>query len=238
MDFSKIPTKLNFVNSSLLKNAKYNIVVPAAILERTTSSSSSASTVKPGDSILGTDYQVSDNDVVCGRGKGFYNKPGNCRFRQLVQEFVGQYEQARSKLDKTMVLSAIVDRVLEQGRFVKRKTGGVWVEIGEDQAREKAGHAIREAMAAKSSNSSSCATTVTTEEPKPDVLLSDDSETTQETTCEPERIMSFQWDADLLQQEDQAVHHYRRNSRASFASLRGSIMLPLSFFDDVFQTSV
>jgi hypothetical protein len=259
MDFSKIPTKLNFVDSTLLKKSKYsNIMVPTPkknhhhhllhLLERTTSLSSSTSTItSSSDSILGADYQISDNDVVCGRGKGYYNKPGNRRFRQIVQGFVGQYEQARTKLDKTMVLSAIVDRVMEQGRFIKRKAGGVWVEIGEDQAREKVGHTIREAMAANSDGGSSSSGGSTTSKGSA-VLLSDDSERTQvpsntttTTSAEPDHIVSLPWeDLHELQPQDdgQAIQYSRRNSRSSFASLRGSIVLPSSIFDDALLTGI
>ena len=67
----------------------------------------------------------------------------------MVQEHVEEYLRAKTKLDKSMVLSAIVEKVREQwnGRFIKQKKGG-WEEIGDEQAREKVGHAIREAIAA------------------------------------------------------------------------------------------
>jgi hypothetical protein len=92
---------------------------------------------------------VGPNDVVCGRGKGSYNRPGNKKFRALVQDHVPLYMAARTKLDKSMVLSCIVEKVREQGggRFLKRRKGGEWYEIGDEQAREKVGHAIREAIA-------------------------------------------------------------------------------------------
>lgn len=134
---SPIPTTFNSINTSFL--TKYQVAIPGAISSMSTSSSSGAS--------LSDDYQPGPNDVVCGRGKGSYNRPGNKKFRELVQRHVEEYLRAKSKLDKSMVLASIVEQVREHGRFIKRKAGA-WCEIGDEQAREKVGHAIREAIAA------------------------------------------------------------------------------------------
>mmetsp|Transcript_10215 Transcript_10215/g.19606 ORF Transcript_10215/g.19606 Transcript_10215/m.19606 type:complete len:209 (-) Transcript_10215:65-691(-) len=127
----------NMPNNSFL--SKYQVNLPNVI----------AAMAKSQPTGLPEKYQVGPNDVVCGRGKGSYNRPGNKRFRAMVQEHVDEYVQAKTKLDKSMVLSAIVEKVREQwhGRFVKQKKGA-WEEIGDEQAREKVGHAIREAIAA------------------------------------------------------------------------------------------
>jgi hypothetical protein len=90
-------------------------------------------------------------DVVCGRGKGSYNRPGNRLFRELVLEYVPEYMGARSKLDKSIVLNSIIERVQRQGNgtalFVKYdRRSKKWFEIGDDVAREKVGHALREAI--------------------------------------------------------------------------------------------
>lgn len=127
----------NMPNTSFL--SKYQVDLPNVINVMSKS--------RPVD--LPEKYEVGPNDVVCGRGKGSYNRTGNKKFRAMVQEHVEEYVQAKTKLDKSMVLSAIVEKVHEQwnGRFIKQRKG-VWEEIGDEQAREKAGHAIREAIAA------------------------------------------------------------------------------------------
>ena len=127
--------------NSFLANSKYQVTIPTAI---------AAAPAPRRANILPHKYEAGPNDVVCGRGKGSYNRPGNKKFRALVQEYVPRYVNARTKLDKSMVLSAIVEKVREEngGRFIKQRKGGEWYEIGDEQAREKVGHAIREAIAA------------------------------------------------------------------------------------------
>lgn len=120
--------------------SKYQVQLPKAI----TAMGSKHSNVN-----LTENYQVGPNDVVCGRGKGSYMREGNKKFRSLVRDHVEEYVRAKTKLDKSMVLSSIVDKVREQfnGRFIKKQKG-CWYEIGDELAREKVGHAIREAIAA------------------------------------------------------------------------------------------
>jgi hypothetical protein len=101
-------------------------------------------------------YEPGCYDVVCGRGKGSYNRPGNKHFRALVSTFVTDYVNAKTRLDKSAVLGCIVDRVHSlrdpdtgsPARFVKYSKLKGWVEIGKDAAHEKAGHAMREAVVA------------------------------------------------------------------------------------------
>lgn len=62
-----------------------------------------------------------------------------------------EYLNARTKLDKSAVLSTVLDLVRSQNkgqaRFISRKDGR-WVEISDDRAREKVGHSMREAIVA------------------------------------------------------------------------------------------
>jgi hypothetical protein len=94
----------------------------------------------------------SPYDVICGRGKGSYNMPGNKRFRAIVTKYVGQYQEARSKLEKTVVLERIIETVEAQNNhkayFLKHDSihTGMWCRMSLDEAREKVGHAIREAI--------------------------------------------------------------------------------------------
>jgi hypothetical protein len=94
-----------------------------------------------------------DFDVVCGRGKGSYNRPGNRRFRHIVCQHIAAYQTAKNKIVKGVVLNTIIERVKTQNygraRFIKPIKNGSWVELSDDQAREKVGHAIREAMSSQ-----------------------------------------------------------------------------------------
>jgi hypothetical protein len=105
--------------------------------------------------LLDASYQPGAYDVVCGRGKGSYNRPGNKRFRSIVETYIPQYISARTKMDKSMVLNAIIDQVNSYtnpdtslaAQFVKYTKAAGWVMIADEHAREKVGHAIREAIA-------------------------------------------------------------------------------------------
>jgi hypothetical protein len=128
--------------------SKYSIILPTAI-----ASMAFSGTVKPLDS----SYQPGSYDVICGRGKGSYNRPGNKHFRALVATYIPEYQRARSKVDKSAILNSIVDKVRslvnpetgEPAQFVKHTKSTGWVQIGDDHAREKVGHAIREAVTAR-----------------------------------------------------------------------------------------
>jgi hypothetical protein len=102
--------------------------------------------------LLPLEFEPSEFDVVLGRGKGSYNAPGCKKLRAIIRESVPEYLAARSKFDKTTVLSRIVDTVQSQNnytaKFVKKDVNGMWCEISNDQAREKVGHTMRETIAA------------------------------------------------------------------------------------------
>jgi len=119
---------------------KFQITLPSAI----------TSMVSVDSTPLDEDYVPSDYDVVCGRGKGVYNKPGNRRFRAIVRTHVDEYVSMKSKIDKSQLLNRIIDEVRAQNNgtasFVKQGKDGTWFDIGDEQAREKVGHAIREAI--------------------------------------------------------------------------------------------
>ena len=136
-------------NPSFLSTPRYQLVLPDAVYSLAVSSETRA---------LSNSFEPGDYDVVCGRGKGSYNRPGNRLFRKIVHENILEYTKAKSRFCKSMVLNAIVEKVRNQAngkaRFVKYdKKRGSWLEIGDDQAREKVGHAIREAIASMESQS-------------------------------------------------------------------------------------
>mmetsp|Transcript_913 Transcript_913/g.1856 ORF Transcript_913/g.1856 Transcript_913/m.1856 type:complete len:363 (+) Transcript_913:648-1736(+) len=103
---------------------------------------------------LPENYKPDDYAIVCGRGRGNYNCEGNILFRQIVAQYVDQYLQSESKAAKTLVLVQVLEQVKHDSRgkcrFVKqRPEDGLWCELGEVAAREKAGHAMRECIATR-----------------------------------------------------------------------------------------
>ena len=101
-----------------------------------TGRSSTTSNMTP----LPESYEPGPDDVICGRGKKCYNHVGNERFR---------HSRAKSKLDKSAVLSKVVYEVRQhspEGGFVKQDSNGVWFEVGDFLAREKTSQAFRDAL--------------------------------------------------------------------------------------------
>ena len=98
---------------------------------------------------LASDFSPSSDDVICGRGKKCYNHIGNERFRRRVMTMLDEYSKAKSKLDKSGVLSRVmsdVRRASPGGGFVKQDDSGRWFEVGDFLAREKTSQAFRDAL--------------------------------------------------------------------------------------------
>jgi hypothetical protein len=94
---------------------------------------------------------------VCGRGKAAWDHSGNHFLRQLVEKQVASYSSVSSKVQRSTIISAIVDKVRSRGNgFLRKEADGTWVEIGDATAREKVGQQIRDALGLKyrSSNAS------------------------------------------------------------------------------------
>lgn len=99
---------------------------------------------------LPAEFAPANSDVICGRGKQRHNHAGNKRFRATIATNAHSYMRAYSKLDKTLVVLSIVENIREGPpvcRFVKQdEATGRWHDIGDLQAREKVGHALRDAI--------------------------------------------------------------------------------------------
>lgn len=92
---------------------------------------------------------IKPSDVLCGRGGATNSHSGNRAFRLLVKQFQEQYLRAK-KAEKPSVADKVVALVRERGgRFLRRwdtseKGNILWVDIGDDRAREKTCQALRE----------------------------------------------------------------------------------------------
>ena len=99
---------------------------------------------------LASDFVPGPYDVICGRGKQARNHPGNKRYQSILAKFVGKYSQATTKLEKSIVVSEIVEFVRcgsPDGGFVRQKSaGGVYCEVGDEAAREKVGSGLRDLL--------------------------------------------------------------------------------------------
>ena len=55
--------------------------------------------------------QPTEFDIVCGRGKGNYNRLANKRFLFIVRNHMEEYESKTNRLDKAIVLNYIIEEV-------------------------------------------------------------------------------------------------------------------------------
>jgi len=87
-------------------------------------------------------------DVICARGKSAYNHEGNRRFRMIVASAAEKYSKVESKLQRSMIVTDIVDTIRSMGNgFVRRSTEtGEWVACSEVMCREKVGQHFRNAL--------------------------------------------------------------------------------------------
>jgi hypothetical protein len=92
---------------------------------------------------------IGQYDVLCGRHKLAFNNIGNRRLRVTVSLSLERYLAAPTRQDKTLVIISVVRLLQENGaRFLKWKKDR-WIELGEKQAREKVGHALRDMASAR-----------------------------------------------------------------------------------------
>ena len=111
-------------------------------------SSSSAAASRSTNLII----ELSDNDVLLGRGRGIVKFVGNQRFRRLVEERKEEYSSFGSHKDerKARIARELFDRIHERGgRFLKPVEDGrpddkTWYEVEESVALEKCMQALRQ----------------------------------------------------------------------------------------------
>jgi len=85
----------------------------------------------------------TDNDILCGRGKGIRKHPGNEFYNRLLREHSAEYKSA-PKGSKVSIVKKIVSLVREQrGRFLEKHKNS-WVDIGDERATNKTAQAFRD----------------------------------------------------------------------------------------------
>jgi len=101
--------------------------------------------------LLSKDFKPGPFDVICARGKHAKEHTGNHRFRQIIEMSLLKYDKAGTKLEKSLIVSSIVDSVRQaspDGGFVKEENGR-WYEVGDHIAREKVGQCLRDSLHTK-----------------------------------------------------------------------------------------
>ncbi len=77
---------------------------------------------------------ITDNDIVCGRGKGFENLVANQTFRRIIDENASWYASRRkNRTEKSILIRLIAHQLKEKGmRFIKRAQNG-WKSLDEKE---------------------------------------------------------------------------------------------------------
>ena len=103
--------------------------------------------VPPDNTTLSDCFTPSSSDVVVGTGREAKLHSGNDTFLELLKhDYLKKYSSAKCKLEKTMIISEIVNAVRErsptQTGFVKRTQDG-WYQVEDHLAREKVSQSLR-----------------------------------------------------------------------------------------------
>lgn len=89
-------------------------------------------------------------DVICARGKQAYNHHGNRYFRQIIHHATEKYSKVESKLQRSMIVTDIVDAIRAKGNgFLRKNSKGEWVECSDVMCREKVGQHFRNALGSR-----------------------------------------------------------------------------------------
>ena len=99
-------------------------------------------------------------DVLCGRGRGYFEHSGNRRMLSIIARFKSEYQTA-SKVEKSTIAQRVLEIVLSpqdgvKPRFLKRAPSnssgrkstnadnGAWYELCEKEVYKKVAHTLRE----------------------------------------------------------------------------------------------
>lgn len=104
---------------------------------------------------------ITDHDVLCGRGKGIHIHEGNIRFREVISQRSTAYVNTADECSRRAIARKVVEAVeLKGGRFLQKvsaagttvdaTTNGLtatWVIVGPDKTMAKVKQALRDAAA-------------------------------------------------------------------------------------------
>ena len=97
-----------------------------------------------GGSFEGT-FCPSSNDVLAIGGMHFYKFPGNCRYRELLESHLEEYDNANCVQDKIRITNEILSYIESSGgRFLVRDKQGWWIPANDETSRIKVSNAFRD----------------------------------------------------------------------------------------------
>ena len=105
--------------------------------------------------LLPIDYEPSNYSIICGNKRKYFNSPGNCRLRVIVQSYIDQYGRADGKSEKGYIVSKVMNLIRDAcpvGAFVTFEDGRWW-QVSERTSREKVGSYFRDCLSMKYASS-------------------------------------------------------------------------------------
>lgn len=105
----------------------------------------SSNTTSSNCTSLDQSFELTDRDVVLGKGRRIQNLLGNIRFRDLIKERFDDYERAENHQEKTLEAMRVVADIKQNGgKFLKEEPAesGRYVLVSADVAREKVSSAF------------------------------------------------------------------------------------------------
>jgi hypothetical protein len=93
-------------------------------------------------------FKPSPYSVLIGRGKRHGNVPGNKKLRDMATKILPEYANARSKSEKTKLVSMLINQVICKcpiGSFITSDAGRWW-EVNDKLVREKVGYVLRDLL--------------------------------------------------------------------------------------------
>jgi hypothetical protein len=133
--------------------------IPTRATATTSATTTTAGTTTPGTipvgpfdcgserppKVLGAKYQLTPDDIICGRHKLAFNHLGNRRFRALVGDALQKYFAFPRRDQRSKLIQEIISFVESSGgQFLKCSKHGSWLELDATEKRNKVGHALRD----------------------------------------------------------------------------------------------
>jgi len=96
---------------------------------------------------LAINFVPDETHVIIGKGMKYYHHDGNINMRSIITSMIHEYANAKSKKERSNVLTSILDQIRINGNFVKKddKTG-LWFIVDDVLARDKIYQTIRKML--------------------------------------------------------------------------------------------
>lgn len=110
-----------------------------------------------GNRVTNTSISGNDHYILSGRGRGNEKHGGNKKFRRLVNSHAAEYnDKTTRRKQKSLIIEAVWEQLVKDSMcIVKRINDTTWVEMDEDEAKIKIGHALRDTKMAIGERTSS-----------------------------------------------------------------------------------